>query len=59
VRLVFGSTHSGRRRIMFAHVRAVLGISVTSGSTEVVDFGTQIDPDDNIGRAARLSLSFG
>ena len=59
MRLVFGSAHSGRRRIVFAHVRAVLCISVTSGSTEVVDFGSQIDPDDSIGRAARLSLSFG
>ena len=36
------------------NVRAALCISVTSsGSTEVVDFGSQIDPHDSIGEEQR------
>ena len=57
--LVFGRSHSRRYRITFAHVRAVLGGSITSGSTEVVDFGSQIGPNNSIRGAVCLSQSFG
>ena len=59
VRLVFGSVHSSRGGITFAHVRAVLCASIIFGSAEVVDFRSQIDPHNSIGGAAGLSLSFG
>ena len=59
MRFVFGSAHSRRHGIAFAHVCAVLRVSVISGSAEVVDFGSQIDPHNGICGAARLSLRFG
>jgi len=55
---VFGGAHSSRCRIAFAHVGAVLGISIISCATEVVDFRTQSHPHDSISGAMTLGLSF-
>jgi hypothetical protein len=59
MRLVFGCSHACRYGITFAHVGAVLGGSIASGSTEVVDFGSQISPNNSIRGAVCLSQSFG
>jgi hypothetical protein len=59
VRLIFGSTHSGCRSVTFAHVRTVFGVSVISGSCEVIDIGSQGDPHHGVGGTAGLSLRFG
>src|SRR6266480_4528853 len=47
---------SGCRRILLAHIGALLGLAVISAAADVVDHRPWIDPDHIIGRAARLGV---